>query len=151
MTETATIGWFGRWGTSVFSENTAIFTNSTVLRPSFSWHASFIDNWRQKILYYTGCIACNFHHTESESESLLVTSQNDNHSPGPGPGRLVPSSHQRSELSNTIVRTFSRGDKRVWKCILVPSGLGEKATLINISVSNGNLICRRMITPAVPN
>ena len=24
MTETATIDWFGRWGTSVFSENTAI-------------------------------------------------------------------------------------------------------------------------------
>ena len=26
MTETATIDWFGRWGTSVFSENTAIFS-----------------------------------------------------------------------------------------------------------------------------
>ena len=25
MTETATIDWFGRWGTCVFSENTAIF------------------------------------------------------------------------------------------------------------------------------
>ena len=25
MTEMATIDWFGRWGTSVFSENTAIF------------------------------------------------------------------------------------------------------------------------------
>ena len=29
MTEIATIDWFGRWGTSVFSENTAIF-NLTV-------------------------------------------------------------------------------------------------------------------------
>ena len=28
MTEIATIDWFGRWGTSVFSENTAIFFNS---------------------------------------------------------------------------------------------------------------------------
>ena len=27
MTEIATIDWFGRWGTSVFSENTAIFLN----------------------------------------------------------------------------------------------------------------------------
>ena len=27
MTEIATIDWFGRWGTSVFSENTAIFSN----------------------------------------------------------------------------------------------------------------------------
>ena len=26
MTEIASIDWFGRWGTSVFSENTAIFT-----------------------------------------------------------------------------------------------------------------------------
>ena len=25
MTEIATIDWFGRWGTSVFPENTAIF------------------------------------------------------------------------------------------------------------------------------
>ena len=25
MTEIATIDWFGRWGTSVFSENTATF------------------------------------------------------------------------------------------------------------------------------
>ena len=50
---------------------------------------------------------------QSESELLLATRQNDNHSPGPGPGpgRLLPSSHQRSELSNTILGTFSRGDK----------------------------------------
>ena len=27
MTEIATIDWFGRWGTCVFSENTAIFRN----------------------------------------------------------------------------------------------------------------------------
>ena len=25
MTEIATIDWFGKWGTSIFSENTAIF------------------------------------------------------------------------------------------------------------------------------
>ena len=30
---------------------------------------------------------------------IVYWCQNDNHSPGPGPGRLVPSSHQRSELS----------------------------------------------------
>ena len=41
----------------------------------------------------------------------LVTRQNDNHSPGTG--RLVPSSLQRSELSNTILGTFSRGDLTV--------------------------------------
>ena len=38
------------------------------------------------------------------SELLLVTLQNDNHSPGPG--RLVLSSHQRSEPINTILGTF---------------------------------------------
>ena len=31
MTETATIDWFGRWGTSVFSENTAMFVNTFIL------------------------------------------------------------------------------------------------------------------------
>ena len=72
---------------------------------------------------------------------LLVTRQNDNHSPGPG--RLVAISHQRTEFSDTILGTFCRGDKRVWKCIPIPNGLGEKATLINISVSNGDLICNR--------
>ena len=86
---------------------------------------------------------------DQNQNCLLVTLQNDNHSPGPG--RLVPSSHQRSELSNTILCTFSRGDKRIWKCIPVPNGLGGKATLINISVSTGDLICNGMIIPAAPN
>ena len=69
---------------------------------------------------------------------FLVKRQNDSHSPGPEPGRLVPSSsHQRSELSNTILGTFSRGNKRVWKCIPIPNGrgvgggaVGGEATLI---------------------
>ena len=86
------------------------------------------------------------------SESELYTGcQKNNHSPGPGPGRQVPSSHQRSELNNTILSTFSRGDKRIWKCIPIPNGLEEKATLLNISVSNGDSICHRMMIPAAPN
>ena len=40
-----------------------------------------------------------------------------------------------SELSNSILGTLSRGDKRVRKCIP-----GKKATLINVSISNGDLI-----------
>ena len=32
MTEFATIDWFGRWGTSVFSKNTAIFSNRFVIK-----------------------------------------------------------------------------------------------------------------------
>ena len=40
-------------------------------------------------------------------------------------------------IASAIVGTFSRGDKRVWKCIPVPNGLGGgEATLTNISVSN---------------
>ena len=31
MTEIASIDWFGRWGTSVFSENTAVFDSAFVM------------------------------------------------------------------------------------------------------------------------
>ena len=37
---------------------------------------------------------------------LLVKRRNDNHSPGPVIRELVPSSHQRSELSNTILSSI---------------------------------------------
>ena len=94
----------------------------------------------------------SFRNSQNQNQNcLLVTRQNNNHSPGPGPGRLVPSSHQRSELSNTILGTFRRGDKRVWKCIPIPNSLEGKATLINISISNGESICHRMMIPAAPN
>ena len=43
-----------------------------------------------------------------DQDSLLVKRRNDNHSPGPVIRELVPSSHQRSELSNTILCIFSR-------------------------------------------
>ena len=39
---------------------------------------------------------------DQDQDSLLVKRRNDNHSPGPMIRELVPSSHQRSELSNTI-------------------------------------------------
>ena len=52
-----------------------------------------------------------------------MTRLNYNHSPGPWPGRLVPSSHQRSKLSNSILGAFSTGDKRIWKCFPIPNGL----------------------------
>ena len=75
---------------------------------------------------------------------------------GPWPGRLVPSSHQRSELSNSILGIFNRGDNiRVWKCIQIPNGRGGggrgKATLINICISNGDLKCGRMTIHAASN
>ena len=43
-----------------------------------------------------------------DQDSLLVKRRNDNHSAGPVIRELVPSSHQRSELSNTILCIFSR-------------------------------------------
>ena len=47
------------------------------------------------------------HHQDQDQDSLLVKRRNDNHSPGPVIRELVPSSHQRSELSNTILCIFS--------------------------------------------
>ena len=47
-------------------------------------------------------------HKDQDQDSLLVKRRNDNHSPGPVIRELVPSSHQRSELSNTILCIFSR-------------------------------------------
>ena len=43
-----------------------------------------------------------------DQDSVLVKCRNDSHSPGPVIRELVPSSHQRSELSNTIFCIFSR-------------------------------------------
>ena len=45
---------------------------------------------------------------DQHQESLLVKHRNYNHSPGPVIRELVPISHQRSELSNTILCIFSR-------------------------------------------
>ena len=43
-----------------------------------------------------------------DQDRFLVKRRNDNHSPGPVIRELVPSSHQRSELSNRILYIFSR-------------------------------------------
>ena len=42
-------------------------------------------------------------------------------------GEIVPSSHQRSELSNTILCIISRWDQRIGECIPIPGSLGEEA------------------------
>ena len=47
------------------------------------------------------------HQDCQDQDSLLVKRRNDNHSPGPVIRELVPSFHQRSELSNTILCIFS--------------------------------------------
>ena len=86
---------------------------------------------------------------DQEQDILLVKHRNDNHSPGPR--ELVPSSHQRSELSNKILRIFSRCDQRIEEGIPIPDSLGEEVTFINIYISNGSLKCHRVLTSNTPS
>ena len=86
-----------------------------------------------------------------DQDSLLVKRRNDNHSPGPVIRELVPSSHQRSELSNTILCIFSRWDQRIGEGIPIPDSLGEEATFINICISNGSLKCHIVLISTTPS
>ena len=88
---------------------------------------------------------------DQDQDSLLVKRRNDNHSPGPVIRELIPSSHQRSELSNTILCIFSRCEQRIGEGILIPGSLGEEATFINICISNGSLKCHRVLISTTPS
>ena len=88
---------------------------------------------------------------DQDQDSLLVKRRNDNHSPGPVIRELVPSSHQRSELSNTIFCIFSEWDQRIGEGIPIPDSLGEEATFINICIGNGSLKCHRVLIPTTPS
>ena len=61
---------------------------------SYSWYFCLLS-WRSEKV------------PGQDQDSLLMKRRNDNHSPGPVIRGLVPSSHQRSELSNTILCIFS--------------------------------------------
>ena len=89
--------------------------------------------------------------SSQDQDSLLVKRRNDNHSPGPVIRELVPSSHQRSELSNTILCIFSGWDQRIGEGIPIPDSLGEEATFINICIGNGSLKCHRVLIPTTPS
>ena len=84
-------------------------------------------------------------------DSLLVKRRNNNHSPRPVIRELIPSSHQRSELSNTILCIFSGWDQRIGKGIPIPDSLGEEATFINICIGSGSLKCHRVLIPTTPS
>ena len=84
-------------------------------------------------------------------DSLLEKRWNDNHSPGPVIRELVPSSHQRSELSNTILCIFSGWDQRIGEGIPIPDSLGEEATFINICIGNWSLKFHRVLIPTTPS
>ena len=88
---------------------------------------------------------------DQDQDCLLVKRRNDNHSPGPVIRELVPSSHQRSELSNTILCIFSGWDQRIGEGIPIPDSLGKEATFINICIGNGSLKCHRVLIPKTPN
>ena len=89
--------------------------------------------------------------SEQDQDSLLLKRRKDNHSPGPVIRELVPSSHQRSELSNTILCIFSRWDQKIGEGILIPDSLGEEATFINICISNGSLKYHRALISTTPS
>ena len=88
-----------------------------------------------------------------DQDSSLVKRRNDNHSPGPVIMELIPSSHQRSELSNTILCIFSGWDQRFGEGIPIPDSLGggEEATFINICIGNGSLKCHRVLISTTPS
>ena len=88
---------------------------------------------------------------DQDQDSFLMKRWNDNHSPGPVIRELVPSSHQWSELSNTILCIFSRWDQRIREGIPIPDSLGEEATFINICISNGSLKCHRVLISSTPS
>ena len=89
--------------------------------------------WNCFSIFRSGCF--------QDQDSLLVKRRNDNHSPGPVIRELVPSSHQRSELSNTILCIFSGWDQRIGEGIPIPDSLGEEATFINICEQDSCVFC----------
>ena len=88
---------------------------------------------------------------DHDQESLLVRRRNNNHSPGPVIRELVPSTHQRNELSNTILCIFSGWDQSIGEGIPIPDILGEEATFINICIGNGSLKCHRVLISTTPS
>ena len=86
-----------------------------------------------------------------DQDSLLVKRRNDNHSPGLVIRELVPSSHQRSKLSTTILSIFSWWDQRIGEGIQIPDSIGEEATFINICIGNGSLKCHRVLISITPS
>ena len=88
---------------------------------------------------------------DQDQDSLLMKRRNDNHSPGPVIRELVPSTHQRSELSNTILCIFSGWDQTIGEGIPIPDSLGAEATFINICIGNGSLKCHRVLISITPS
>ena len=65
-----------------------------------------------------------------DQDSLLVKRQSLTNSPVPVIRELVPSSHQRNELSNTILCIFSRLDQRIREGIPIHDSQSSRKRLI---------------------
>ena len=85
---------------------------------------------------------------DQDQDSLLVKRRNDNHSPGPVIRELVLCSHQRSELSNTILCIFTGWDQRIGEGVPLS---GEETIFINICTGNGSLKCHRVLISTTPS
>ena len=120
---------------------------SPVFAPSYNWIGSKWNNLDVYVVFWR--LLCTKHDVkrDQDQDNLLVKRRNDNHSTGPVIRELVPSSHQRSELSNTILCIFSGWDQRIGEGIPIPDSLGEEATFINIWIGNGSLKCHRVLIP----
>ena len=69
MTEMATIDWFVRWGTSVFSENTAVFFISALDKVGIDVKKN--NNWLIFNLFFPGYGTCMFLEFAVATESIL--------------------------------------------------------------------------------
>ena len=116
------------------------------IKQVFSWRGSYVNrgSYVSRILVIRVMTLFSQRGVQDQ-DSLLVKRRNDNHSPGPVIRELIPSSHQRSELSNTILCIFSGWDQRIGEGIPIPDSLGEEATFINICIGNGSLKCHRVL------
>ena len=132
------------------------FTISEPANRKVNWHGKFLKVLKSNTHlnnkpFYVPYFTSAYKGQDQDQDSLLVKHRNDNHSPGPVIRELVPSSHQRSELSNTILCIFSRWDQRIGEGIPIPDSLGEEATFINICISNWSLKCHRVLISTTPS
>ena len=132
------------------------FTISEPANRKVNWHGKFLKVLKSNTHlnnkpFYVPYFTSAYKGQDQDQDSLLVKRRNDNHSPGPVIRELVPSSHQRSELSNTILCIFSRWDResgRAFQSLIV---WGEEATFINVCISNGSLKCHRVLISTTPS
>ena len=66
-------------------------------------------------------------------------------------GKLVPSPHKRSKLSNCIYCTLRSSDKGICHKVPISYSLGEETGLVYISPSHWDLECQGVMIPGTPD